>query len=350
LENYDFAEPAAQWLAKRFAPEIGENTTIAVDTSDFGKEFGGKGMEGMEPGWDGSRKTIAMGHTFYSACAVSPSGDTVMPLAFCFEKGRKPVRERLEKTVRAAHEATCGKGVFALDRSGDAEETLAFLHKLKVRAVVRVNKTDRDVFGTGEKIDKAFGARPEAKVKLRKPSGEVAALMRWRSGFYGKGHIPVLAVQSTLEGKTLHLYMLWGDRKEPAHDDPERERKLALHARDAAQAYLERWQTEVFFERIKQDFGMEAARVRTFKRLSNLFYLCVLCYAFCVHFVPKSESRHRILKIFKDNYKRVCLKMRLFLSGLRELLGQPRLNFISGRPRKPQNHGQTLFLWANMKV
>jgi hypothetical protein len=133
LEHDDFATPAAEWLLKHNAPRVTDETTIAVDLSDLGKPFGGKGMEGMGMGRDGSRKTLAMGHTFGAAVAVAPSRQHVYPLQFAFEKGRKGENDRLEAPIRAVHKATDGKGTHALDRGADLANKRPAM-RIKIRA------------------------------------------------------------------------------------------------------------------------------------------------------------------------------------------------------------------------
>ena len=330
LNHYDFSTPAADWLLAHNAPRVGKETTVAVDFSDLSKAFGGKGMEGMAKGWDGSRKTTAMGHTFCAACAVAPSRQSVHPLRFAFEKGRKQQNKRLENTVRGVFEATHGNGIYALDRGADSGEILALLQSLGCRAVVRVNFLKRDVFGTGLAIDAQLDAEAREDARLFKPGGGVSAKVSWRAGRLGELHdTPVLLVRSEFDGRVLYLYALPG-----AKGVKEMEQNPGRFAIAAAQAYLDRWQVEVFFERVKQDFSLEAARVRTFKRLKNLFYLCVLGYSFCTDVLPSKPEHTRMLKVFKDNFLRVTFRMQTFLSGLRTLLEQPRLNFIPGRPRK----------------
>ena len=330
LESFDFSTPAAEWLLARNAPRVLEDTTIAVDLSDLSKPWGGKGMEGMSMGRDGSRHTLAMGHTFCGACAVAPSRQSVYPLRFAFEKGRKGERKRTEDTLEGLCQATQGKGIYALDRGADSVETLTFLQALGVRAVVRVNHLTRDVFGTGQKIDAQLDAEERVEARLFKSSGGVSATLSWRLGCLGELHdTPLLLVRSEFDGRALYFYALPGKAGAALmKDNPRR------FAQAAAQAYLDRWQIETFFQRIKQDFALENARVRTFKRLKNLFYLCVLGYSFCTDVLPSSAAHTRMIKVFKDNFHCVTFRMQTFLSGLRTLLEQPRLNFITGRPKR----------------
>ena len=42
----------------------------------------------------------------------------------------------------------------------------------------------------------------------------------------------------------------------------------------------------MLYQGLKQVFGLEQARVRTFKRLENLVALCALAYACLAHFLP----------------------------------------------------------------
>jgi hypothetical protein len=251
-------------------------------------------------------------------------------LRFAFEKGRKGERKRTEDTLEGVCQATQGKGIYALDRGADSVETLTFLQALGVRAVVRVNQLTRDVFGTGQKIDAQLDAEERVETRLFKSSGAVSTKLSWRLGCLGELHdTPVLLVRSEFDGRALYLYALPGKAGAALmKDNPRR------FAQAAAQAYLDRWQIETFFQRIKQDFSLENARVRTFKRLKNLFYLCVLGYSFCTDVLPSSAAHTRMIKVFKDNFQHVTFRMQTFLSGLRTLLEQPRLNFITGRPKR----------------
>ena len=340
LEKYDFAGPAADWMVSHSALAVTKKSTIAVDLSDISKAFGGKGMEGMQMGYDGSRKTTAMGHTFCAAVVVGESRQSVSPLCFRFEKGRKETNVRMENTIHTVQEATKGHGILAIDRGADSERILTFLQNIKSRAVVRINTLKRDVFGNGKNINVHLDAQKRIESKLVKSNGNISAQISWDKGCLSDLHnTPMLVVRSEFADRVIYLYALPGEDTKILNEHPEQ------FAVEAAQAYLDRWQIEVFFERIKQDFALESARVRTFKRLKNL-YLCVLGYAFCTDFIPSGTSCTKILKVFKDNFRQITLKMQPFLSSLRVLLEQPRLNFITGRPRKPINSLDKQMLFA----
>ena len=79
LQRYDFEEGLNDYLMAGAKPLVGATTTLALDFSDISKAFGGKGMEGMAKGWDGSRHCTAFGHDFLSVSIVGPGSRTRCP-------------------------------------------------------------------------------------------------------------------------------------------------------------------------------------------------------------------------------------------------------------------------------
>ena len=89
---------------------------------------------------------------------------------------------------------------------------------------------------------------------------------------------------------------------------------------------------------LKQVFGLEKARVRTFKRLQNLVALCVLAYASLAHFLPAcGDATIRLAKAMKENFGTLTLPFRSCVANLRELLRMTAIRCIAGRPpnRRP---------------
>ena len=109
---------------------------------------------------------------------------------------------------------------------------------------------------------------------------------------------------------------------------------MFLCAVRAAQAYCDRWQIETAFYVMKQEFALEKARVRTFRRLENIFSLCVLAYVYATRFLRASKGFKKILKFLSDNMATISTKTRALLAGIRALVNEARIRFISGRPRK----------------
>ena len=71
----------------------------------------------------------------------------------------------------------------------------------------------------------------------------------------------------------------------------------------AAQAYFSRWDIEVFFQDVKSMFGLEKARVRTFKRLGNMVALSVLAYEYVrISLMESPESMRKFNKLFLRHF------------------------------------------------
>ena len=139
-----------------------------------------------------------------------------------------------------------------------------------------------------------------------------------------------MLVSSFFDGKEIFLYVVRKSFEGLTHEDL---RKLA---QQAAQAYFDRWGVETFFLRVKQDYHIEEARVRTFKRLENLLSLCVLAYLFTSQYLrTQTEAYKFVMKTMKDSFNKVATGVQAFVINLREMLRCERIAYISGRPRKP---------------
>lgn len=339
LGNYDLESGMNPHLLSSGATGVGGGTSLAVDFSDISKEFGGEGMEGMELGWDGSRHCKAMGHDFICVSVVGAGVREALPLYAKLGMGRHSKGELLDGAIAAVMEATGGKGRLVCDRGMDSAE---FIWKLKDGgrdAVVRVNKIDRDVFGDGSRIDDALKAEPFSKARLMTYRGRIKVRLRWRAGSVLYSEEPnkrggidheakVLVVESRFDGKSLYLYAICPD---DVLSDSEATRCLAAHA---AQAYLDRWQIETSFQTVKQEFSLEKARVRTFRRLKNIFALCMLAYVFMARHLRESARFKKIVKALGDNLGKLTASTHALLAGIRALYGEPTIRNKPGRPKK----------------
>lgn len=339
LERYDFAGPVDRWLWETARSTVERDTLIALDGGDISKEFGGQGMEGMEWGRDASRDVVAMGHNLLAAAVVNAPRARAMRLSLL--KGRKGLPEAERDLLAEIAGATGGKGIVACDRGFDSRAFLGHAAGLPIRTVVRIKDTGRDVFGTGRSIPAEMESAPSCQTTLASPTRRRKALVRWREGLFpGSGgcYHPVLVVSSTFDGQTLHFYGTgFGPFASPA------ERQKA--AERIANAYFCRWSVEVFYQDLKQVFGLEQARVRTFQRLKNLVALCVLAYAGLAHILPShADSARRLAKAMKENLGAINLPFRSFVANLRNLLQMPGIRNISGRPPKPKPPDATLLL------
>lgn len=339
LGNYDFVEATGGWLLKNIPEDRLDGCTFAVDFSDISKVFGGEGMEGMAMGRDGSTGEIRMGHDFICVSLVGADYPEALPVYVKLGRGRKGRDELIREAIKAVMERTGGKGWIVEDRGMDGAEHLWTLKRDERKAVVRVNKMDRDVFGDGLDIDVSLRSARFFDAMLHVHTGDRRVKIRCRPGVvqYCKDprsrdavteNVRVLVVESRFDEKSIYLYVVCPDRvlESPA--------QMAVYAERAAQAYCDRWQIETSFFVLKQEFALEKARVRTFKRLENIFSLCVLAYVYATQFLRKTKGFKKILKFIADNLGTVSSKTHALLAGIRALVKEARIRFISGRPRK----------------
>ena len=339
LGNYDFVEATGGWLLKNIPEDRLDGCTFAVDFSDISKVFGGEGMEGMAMGRDGSTGEIRMGHDFICVSLVGADYPEALPVYVKLGRGRKGRDELIREAIKAVMERTGGKGWIVEDRGMDGAEHLWTLKRDERKAVVRVNKMDRDVFGDGLDIDASLRSARfvdamlhvhtgDRRVKIRCKPGVVQYCKDPRSKDAVTEHVRVLVVESRFDEKSIYLYVVCPDwvLESPA--------QMAIYAERAAQAYCDRWQIETSFFVMKQEFALEKARVRTFRRLENIFSLCVLAYVYATQFLRKTKGFKKILKFIADNLGAVSSKTHALLAGIRALVKEARIRFISGRPRK----------------
>ena len=339
LGNYDFVEATGGWLLKNIPEGRLDGCTFAVDFSDISKVFGGGGMEGMAMGRDGSTGDIRMGHDFICVSLVGADYPEALPVYVKLGRGRKSHGELIREAIAAVMERTGGRGWIVEDRGMDGAEHLWTLKRNDRKAVVRVNKMDRDVFGDGLGIDESLRSARFFDAMLHVHTGDRRAKIRCRPGVVQycadpgsrdavTENVGVLVVESRFDEKSVYLYVICPDwvLGSPA--------QMAIYAERAAQAYCDRWQIETSFFVMKQEFAMEKARVRTFKRLENIFSLCVLAYVYATQFLRRTKGFRKILKFLADNLETVSAKTHALLAGIRALAKETRIRFISGRPRK----------------
>ena len=348
LMNYDFSEKLNDHLLGLASSLVSDRTTLAIDFSDISKEFGGAGMEGMENGWDGSRHCVAMGHDFVCVSVVGADFRDAQPVYVKLGKGRHDKEDLLRVAIDEIMSKTGGRGWMVCDRGMDDAK---FIYRMKRDArtvVVRVKDMKRDVFGNGKDIDETLNAAKFGSVMLNTYRGARKAEVRYAVGTMQYCADPrsklaethatrLLVVESRFDGKSIYMYVVCPGE---VVDDPHLAWAFAVRA---AQAYCDRWQIEASFQTVKREFSLEKARVRKFKRLENIFSLCMLAYVFATRYLRLSKRFGRIVKVLGDNVSELALKTHSLLAGIRDLYGEHRVRFITGRPRKaPVSDGRQL--------
>jgi len=338
LGTYDFASLVNPYLLGRFAPEVSDGTTLAVDFSDISKEFGGEGMEGMEMGYDGSRHCTAMGHDFISVALAGAGRVEAVPVYAKLGRGRHSKPELLGEAIREVMSKTDGRGWIAVDRGMDDAGFISSVKRMRCRTVVRIKTRERDVFGDGRPIDAALADISLSKAHIVTRRGIRNAFVRCRVGHIQHCRdrhckdavtetIGILVVESRIGDNPVYLYVVC-----PDEELSDRKTLFALAVR-AAQAYHDRWQIETSFLTVKQEFALEKARVRKFCRMENIFALCMLASVFMIGHIRTSARFRRIAKALSDNIADVAMKTHSLLLRIRALAEKTRIRFISGRPR-----------------
>ena len=339
LARYDFASPVCDHLWREGLGMVGRDTTIAVDSGDISKEFGGAGMEGMEKGYDASRGVVAMGHSLL--CAAVVLRRRAIPLRLSLLKGRKGLLDAETDLFDAIVGAAGDNGILVHDRGFDSMGFIAHAIRSGHRSVVRIKTMTRDLFGSGLGLEQDMSNAPRVRTVLSSPTRRVDAVVGWKMGSFpvGDTYQPVLVVSSSFGSNTIYLYAL---NFVPQDTTPDAMRAAAILA---ATAYFRRWSVEVLFQDVKQCFSIEDARVRTFKRLENLLALCTLAYSYFANVLPNcGEETKRLFKAMKDSLGEIVESFRPFVANVRELLRLDRTRFISGRPRKRKPPDMTAIL------
>ena len=168
LARYDFASPVRDHLWREGLEMVGRDTTIAVDSGDISKEFGGAGMEGMEMGYDASRGVVAMGHSLL--CAAVVLRRRAAPLRLALLKGRKGLLDAETALFDAIVGAVGDNGIPVHDRGFDSEGFIAHAIRSGHRSVVRIKTMTRDLFGSGRGFEQDMSDITHVRTVLSSPT------------------------------------------------------------------------------------------------------------------------------------------------------------------------------------
>ena len=133
-----------------------------------------------------------------------------VPVYVRIARGRRSKGELLDAAIEAVKKVVGENGWFAVDRGMDSVEFVFFMKRRDFLGVVRVNKMDRDVFGTGRTIDADFAKVPYVKAELQTYRGTVKARVKWKPGVFTDNcgsQTKVLVVESSVGGHPIWLYV-----------------------------------------------------------------------------------------------------------------------------------------------
>ena len=105
-----------------------------------------------------------------------------LPVYVKLGRGRKGHDELIRDAIKAVMERTGGKGWIVEDRGMDGAEHLWTLKRDERKAVVRVNRMDRDVFGDGLHVDASLQSAKFFDAMLHVHTGDRRVKVRCRPG------------------------------------------------------------------------------------------------------------------------------------------------------------------------
>ena len=121
-------------------------------------------------------------YDFICVSLVGADYSEALPVYVKLGRGRKGHDELIREAIKAVMERTGGKGWIVEDRGMDGAEHLWTLKRDDRRAVVRVNKMDRDVFGDGLHIDVSLQSAKFFDAMLHVHTGDQRVKIRYKPG------------------------------------------------------------------------------------------------------------------------------------------------------------------------
>lgn len=304
LADEDLTDQVNRRIAWEAGADVDSETVLAVDLGDVSKPHA-KRMEHLADARDGSTGEIGPGYWLSAVVAAHPHGDKVTPLyGELYSAAAEDFRsenEQIFRAVAAVSEATGGRGVFAIDRGGDRWEVLNFLLDNKLRFVVR-QRGDRHLeMSTGRK--RRASAVPHWGRSVEKHTVEIE-----RDGKRERLALTVSVFRTALPGRAeaLWLVKIEGFGEKPllllTNVPPPEGRG---HGQWIMEIYLTRWKCEEAYRFLKQAYGVEDVRVRSYTALRNLYVLAHAVF----YFVSRELGQKARLSIL---FKKVCEKAKRF--------------------------------------
>jgi len=305
LASRDRTDPINRRLAFEAAGQVNDDTVLAIDLGDITKKYA-KHMEHLATVRDGSEKKLAPGYWLCEVVAADPYDDKILPvygaLYSASAEGFRSENEEIFRAMRTVSAATDRRGIYAIDRGGDRRQILHFALENGLRFVI-CQRGDRHLLTrAGKKV----------------PAGKVA----WRCRFKEKREV-VLERDGEREKKTLRV----GVVKVRLPERPESPLWLVVikglsanpvllltnvappleggHGMWIADMYLTRWKCEETYRFLKQVYGLEDIRVRSYASLRSLYALLHAVFYF-VSGILGSKAKLNLI------FKKVCEKAKRF--------------------------------------
>lgn len=305
LAREDLTDRINRFLMWEGAGAVQEDTVLALDLGDLSKKYA-RCMEHLATVRDGSTGELSKGYWLCEVLAAHPYGDRIVPLygelysqeAESFESENAEMLRAIERVSQA----TDKRGIWAIDRGGDRRKILIPLLDQGLRFVVRQDGDRHVLLAGGEKCSVQEAARRcatpiERTVEVERDGRRTRLTLHL-------GSMPVKLPERVYT--PLWLVVIRGFGKEPillltnlapTPDQP--------HAVWIADIYLTRWKCEEAYRFVKQAYGLEDVRVRSYVALRNV-YVLVMAVLYFVSVVIGAKAKLSLI------FKRVCEKAKRF--------------------------------------
>ena len=333
------------------AAHIEEDTLLIVDPTDITKKYAKK-MECLAEIRDASEKELGLGYWVDTVVGVNNGTSEIIPLVHRLYSQESADfvsenHELLDATARV-YDATCGRGIFVIDRAGDRRALYKkFLQEGAERRFIIRQRGDRHLLYRGKLKETVKLAEmckaPYAETVIKEKDGkEKAYLIHF-------GFVPVRLPEH--RERQLWLVVVKGFGKKPLMlltTEPMRRNRKVLWW--MVQAYLTRWRVEDTIRFIKQSYNLEDIRVMTYERLKNMAALVLAASFFtAVHigYKPKLQilalhalnAAQRIFGI--PNFRYYALA-----DGIKEILSKAGHGIMDPKTDKGGHPPQLSLFWA----
>jgi len=305
LASRDRSERINRLIAWEGAAQVGEDTVLAIDLGDVRKKYA-KRMEYLATIRDGSEKELGQGYWLCEVVGADAYGDKITPLYGALysadAEGFVSENDEIFRAMKTVSKATRRRGIYAIDRGGDRGKILEFAIENALSFVIR-QKGDRHVL-----------TRQGAKMPVR--------MAGWGCRFTERRH-----VELERDGERVKKTLKLGFREVRLPRRPETPlwlvtikglaenpiflltnlapRPGGAYAGWIGDIYLTRWKCEETYRFLKQAYGLEDVRVRSYAALRSLYALLHAVFYF-VSVILGQKAKMNLL------FKKICEKAKRF--------------------------------------
>jgi hypothetical protein len=292
LDREGLWENVTDTLLVEASTRIANDTLLVLDPSDITKPYA-KSMENLADVRDASEKKIGKGYSTINIVGVECGTPEITPMLMSIwsqeADGFQSENTEILNAIDRVRAHTGERGIWVIDRGGDRRKLIEPFLERSMRFVIRM-RGDRDVVFRGRR-------RRMLDVALGCPLWFAERVIKEKDGEEQAYHLEFGFRKVKLPGsnRPLWLLVLTGLGKRPlmllTNEKLSKSRRRLWWF---TQAYLSRWRIEDTIRFVKQSYGLEDIRVRTWRRLRNMMAMVLAASYFAAVYLG-SSTRLEIL-------------------------------------------------------